>query len=51
VGKEKHHLRQLGLKLKQPDKAKTQLAKLEKICGTDCAEYKDLANDIAKYKK
>jgi hypothetical protein len=39
------------LKLKQPDKAKAQLAKLEQICGTNCAEYKDLANDIAKYKK
>ena len=45
------YLGELYLKLKQPAKAKAQLAKLEKICGTDCAEYKDLANDIAKYKK
>ena len=45
------YLGELYLKLKQPAKAKAQLAKLEKICGTNCAEYKDLANDIAKYKK
>jgi len=45
------YLGELYLKLKQPDKAKAQLAKLEQICGTNCAEYKDLAQDIAKYKK
>jgi hypothetical protein len=45
------YLGELYLKLKQPAKANAQLAKLEQICGTNCAEYKDLAQDIAKYKK
>jgi tetratricopeptide (TPR) repeat protein len=45
------YLGELYLKLKQPAKAKTQLAKLEKICGTSCAEYKTLSRNIAKYKK
>ena len=45
------YLGELYLKLKQPAKAKAQLAKLEKICGTDCAEYKTLSRNISKYKK
>ena len=38
------------LKAKQPDKAKDHLARLERICGTSCEEYKDLAKAIADYK-
>jgi tetratricopeptide (TPR) repeat protein len=38
------------LKAKQPDKAKEHLARLEKICGTNCEEYKDLAKALADYK-
>lgn len=45
------YLGELYLTLKQPPKAQAQLAKLEKICGTGCAEYKTLQKSIAKYKK
>lgn len=38
------------LTAKQPDKAKDHLARLEKICGKNCEEYKDLAKAIADYK-
>ena len=38
------------LKAKQPDKAKDHLARLEKICGKNCEEYKDLAKAIADYR-
>lgn len=38
------------LKVKQPAKAQEHLAKLEKICGKNCEEYKDLAKAIADYK-
>ena len=38
------------LKVKQPEKAKEHLARLEKICGKSCDEYKDLAKAIADYK-
>lgn len=35
---------------KQPAEAQKQLAALEKICGTGCEEYADLAKAIADYK-
>jgi predicted Zn-dependent protease len=38
------------LKVKQPAKAQEHLARLEKICGKSCDEYKDLAKAIAEYK-
>jgi len=38
------------LKVKQPAKAQEHLARLEKICGKGCEEYKDLARAIADYK-
>ena len=38
------------LKVDKPDQAKVHLAKLEKICGANCEEYKDLAKAIADYK-
>jgi Flp pilus assembly protein TadD len=31
--------------------AEEHLAALEKICGKNCEEYKDLASEIAEYKK
>ena len=31
------------------DKAKEQLATLQKLCGTKCEEYKDLKKDISEY--
>lgn len=37
------------LKIKQPAKAQEHLARLEKICGGNCEEYKDLAKAIADY--
>ena len=38
------------LKVKQPAKAADHLARLEKACGKNCEEYKDLAKAIADYK-
>ena len=38
------------LRVKQPAKAQEHLARLEKICGKGCDEYKDLAKAIADYK-
>ena len=38
------------LKAKQPDKAKDHLARLEKICGKNWEEYKDLAKANTDYK-
>ena len=38
------------LKVKQPAKAQEHLARLEKICGKNCEEYKDLAKAIAGYR-
>ncbi|MEO8132913.1 MAG: tetratricopeptide repeat protein [Betaproteobacteria bacterium] len=38
------------LKAKQPAKAKEHLTQLERICGTKCEEYGDLAKAIADYK-
>ena len=38
------------LKVKQPAKAQEHLARLEKICGKNCEEYKDLAKAITDYK-
>jgi Flp pilus assembly protein TadD len=34
-----------------PAMAEQHLAALERICGTGCEEYKDLAREIAEYKK
>ena len=34
-----------------PAMAEEHLAALEKICGKNCEEYKDLAREIAEYKK
>jgi Flp pilus assembly protein TadD len=34
-----------------PGKAEEHLAALNKICGTGCEEYKDLAREIADYKR
>lgn len=41
---------ELYLKLHQPDNARKHLATLERLCGKNCEEYKDLAEAIAKYK-
>jgi tetratricopeptide (TPR) repeat protein len=38
------------LKAKQPEKARDHLARLERICGKNCEEYRDLAKAIADYK-
>ena len=34
-----------------PAMAEQHLAALEKICGQSCGEYKDLAKELAEYKK
>jgi Flp pilus assembly protein TadD len=44
------YIGQAWLIKKQPEKAKEHLATLEKICGKNCEEYKDLAQAIAAYK-
>jgi cytochrome c-type biogenesis protein CcmH/NrfG len=41
------YLGELYVQTGQIDKAKAQLATLEKICGTDCTEYRMLAQSIA----
>ena len=38
------------LKVKNLDKAKEHLARLETICGKTCEEYEDLAKAVAAYK-
>lgn len=38
---------ELFLKTGKPELAQENLARLEQICGTDCAEYKELAGKIA----
>jgi tetratricopeptide (TPR) repeat protein len=38
------------LKAKQPEKAKEHLARLERICGKGCEEFKDLEKAITAYK-
>lgn len=39
------------LKTNNPAKAEEHLAKLEKICGKNCDEYKNLSKGIAAYKE
>lgn len=46
----REYLGEAYLMLNQPAKAKEQLAAIEKLCGTTCGPYKDLAADIAGYK-
>ena len=42
---------ELFLKLKQPRKANSNLAKLKAICGSSCEEYRELKDAIKAYKK
>jgi Tfp pilus assembly protein PilF len=42
---------ELYLKLNQPDNARKHLLELERICGRNCAEYKDLEAALANYSK
>lgn len=37
------------LQSRRPDKAREHLATLRKLCGTDCEQYRDLAQAIAAY--
>lgn len=46
----REYLGEAYLMIGEPDKAKEQLAAIEKLCGTTCGPYKDLAADIAGYK-
>lgn len=41
------YLGETYLKLKNPTKAKAELATLKKLCGTTCEEYQDLSKAIA----
>ncbi len=45
------YIGQAYLKADQPDKAAEHLAELEKLCGKNCEEYRDLAKAIAGYNK
>jgi tetratricopeptide (TPR) repeat protein len=45
------YIGQAYLKANQPDKAGEHLAQLEKLCGKNCEEYRDLAKAIANYNK
>ncbi len=45
------YIGQAYLKAGQPDKAAEHLAELEKICGSRCEEYRDLAKAIANFNK
>lgn len=38
---------ELFLQTGKPDMAQENLARLEQVCGTDCAEYQELASKIA----
>jgi Tfp pilus assembly protein PilF len=42
---------ELYLKLSQPDNARKHLLELERICGKNCPEYKDLEAALASYSK
>ena len=42
---------ELYLKLNQPDNARKHLLELERICGRNCPEYKDLEAALANYSK
>ena len=41
---------ELFLQYKNVEKAKTNLKLLERICGVNCEEYKDLKKAIANFK-
>lgn len=45
------YLGETYLALKQPAKAKAELATLKKICGSTCEQYLDLSKSIAAYEK
>ena len=45
------YIGQAYLKANQPDKAAEHLAQLEKLCGKNCEEYRDLSKAIASYNK
>lgn len=45
------YIGQAYLKANQPDKAVEHLAELEKLCGKNCEEYRDLSKAIASYNK
>ena len=47
----REYLGEAYLQAGQPDKAKAELEKIEKLCGTDCEAYKDLEAAIAKHGK
>lgn len=42
---------ELYLKLNQPNNARKHLLELERICGKNCPEYKDLEAALASYSK
>ncbi len=46
----REYLGEAYLMTDQPDKAREQLAEIEKLCGPSCEQYRDLAADIARYK-
>ena len=39
------------LQARQPAKAREHLAALRKLCGTDCEQYRDLAQSISAYEQ
>jgi len=43
------YLGEAWLQSSRPDKAREQLAALKKLCGTDCEQYRDLAQAITAY--
>ncbi len=45
------YIGQAYLKANQPEKAAEHLAELEKLCGKNCEEYRDLSKAIASYNK
>lgn len=45
------YIGQAYLKAGQPEQAAEHLATLEKLCGKNCEEYRDLAKAIANYNK
>ena len=45
----REYLGEAWLQLDQPDKARAQLAEIEKLCGTSCAAYRTLARAIAAH--
>jgi len=45
------YLGEAFLTLDEPEKAKEQLAEVGKRCGSTCAEYAELATEIARYER